>query len=131
MSLERTRELMNRYFSSNHADVGALADDAVFTVMSTGQQYRGPKEILQMLNYFYHVAFDADAESSGNVIADGKAVFEGTFTGIHIGEFAGIPATKKKVRVPLCVAYDVDNDKITNARIYLEMPVLMKQLGEP
>ena len=49
--------------------------------------------------------------------------------GKHIGEFAGIPATGKQVRVPLTVVYDVANGRISRGRIYLIVPVLMQQLG--
>ena len=50
--------------------------------------------------------------------------------GTHIGEFAGIPATGRRVRVPLCVIYDLEADRIKRARVYLEMPVLMRQLDK-
>ena len=45
------------------------------------------------------------------------------------GEFAGIPATGKDVRVPLCVVYDLENDQIKQGRVYFEMPALLQQLG--
>jgi predicted ester cyclase len=54
---------------------------------------------------------------------------EGEFVGKHIGEFAGIPATGKDVRVPLCVVYDLENDQIKRGRIYFETPALLQQLG--
>jgi predicted ester cyclase len=76
----------------------------------------------------YHTAFDADAEVKNLIFADGKAVLEADFVGKHIGEFAGIAATNKNVRVPLCVTYDLENDQIKRARVYMEMPVLLKQL---
>ena len=47
----------------------------------------------------------------------------------QVGDFAGIPATGREVRVPICVAYDVEDDRITRARIYLLANVLMQQLG--
>ena len=53
----------------------------------------------------------------------------GDLVGKHIGEFAGIPATNKLVRVPLCVVYDLERDKIKRGRVYFEMPVLFQQLG--
>jgi predicted ester cyclase len=49
--------------------------------------------------------------------------------GKHTGEYAGIPVTGKGFRVPLCVVYDVEEDQIRRARIYLEVPALMAQLG--
>ena len=39
------------------------------------------------------------------------------------------PATNRQVRVPVCVVYDLERDMIRRARVYLEIPVLMKQLG--
>ena len=84
---------------------------------------------MQMLQYFYHIAFDATAETKNLFVADGKAVFEADFIGKHIGEFAGIPATGKDVNVPLCVVYDLENDRIRRGRVYFEMPALMVQLG--
>jgi steroid delta-isomerase-like uncharacterized protein len=129
MSAESTREVMMRYFSSNHTDLSMMADDVVFTVMATGEEHRTPEGVRQMLEYFYRVAFDAVAETRNTVFDDGKAVVEGDFVGRHTGEFAGVPATNKEVRVPLCVVYDLENDRIRRARIYFEMPVLLRQLG--
>jgi steroid delta-isomerase-like uncharacterized protein len=129
MSVESTREVVTKYLDSKHADVSMMADDVVFTHMATGQEHRGPEGVLQMLNYFYHIAFDADAVIRNTIFADGKAVLEADFVGKHIGEFADIPATNKQVRVPFCVIYDLENDQIKRGRVYFEMPVLQKQLG--
>ena len=32
-------------------------------------------------------------------------------------------------RVPICVVYDLENDRIKRGRVYFEMPILMQQLG--
>ena len=129
MSIEGTKDVMMKYFDSAHADVSMMADDVVFTITATGQENHGPEGVMQMLNYFYRVAFDAKAETFNTIIGDQKAVVEAEFVGKHIGEFAGIPATGKDVRVPLCVVYDLENDQIKRARVYFEMPVLFQQLG--
>lgn len=129
MSPASTRETMQRYFDSAHGDVSTLAEDVVFTVMATGQENRGHDGVLGMLNYFYHVAFDATAEPRVTIFGDNNALWEGEFVGRHIGDFAGIPATGKNVRVPLAVVYDLENGKITRGRIYFEMPALFQQLG--
>lgn len=130
MSVEKTKSIMNQYLNSEHSDLSMMADDVVFTHMATGDEHRGPDEVLKMLNYMYHTAFNAKAETKNLIFAEGKAVLEGDFVGTHIGEFAGIPATNKKVRVPICVVYDLENNLIKRARVYLEMPVLFKQLNE-
>lgn len=129
MSIERTREIMMKYGASQHSDVSMMAEDVVFTIMATGQENHGREGVRQMLNYFYRTAFNAEVEPRNAVFADGQAVFEGDFVGKHSGEFAGIPATGKAVRVPLCVVYDLENDQIKRGRVYFEMPVLFVQLG--
>ena len=131
MSIESTRNTMTRYFNSEHGDVSMMADDVVFTIMATGQAHRGRDGVMGMLNYFYHVAFDATAETRVALFGEQNAMVEGDFVGKHTGEFAGIPATGKNVRVPICVVYDLANDQITRGRVYFEMPALLQQLGVP
>lgn len=129
MSVDDTREVMNRYFNSEHSDMSMMADDVVFTIMATGEEHHGPEGVREMLNYFYHVAFDATAETKNLFYGEGKAVLECDFVGKHIGEFEGIPATNKDVRVPMCVVYNLESNKIKSGRVYFEIPVLLKQLG--
>jgi steroid delta-isomerase-like uncharacterized protein len=129
MSIERTREAMNRYWDSQHQDLGMMADDVVFTHMATGDEHQGPEAVRRMLDYMYHQAFDARAEARSRIFGDNQAVIEGDFVGTHTGEFAGIPATGRQVRVPLCVVYDLEEGVIKRARVYIEMPVMMRQLG--
>jgi steroid delta-isomerase-like uncharacterized protein len=129
MSIEKTREVMESYWSSGHADTSMMADDVVFRIMADGQEARTPEGVQGLLHYFYKVAFEADATPANLIISHGRAVWEGVFHGRHTGEFAGIPATGKEVRVPLCVVYDLVNDQIIEARVYFEIPALLKQLG--
>jgi len=129
MSVESTQTTMMRYFNSEHGDVSMMAEDVVFTIMATGQEHHGREGVMGMLRYFYHVAFDATATTRTVLFGEHNAMMEGDFVGKHIGEFAGIPATGKDVRVPLCVVYDLANDQITRGRVYFEMPALIQQLG--
>jgi steroid delta-isomerase-like uncharacterized protein len=129
MSVESTRATMMRYFNSEHGDTSMMADDVVFTVMATGEDYKTPAGVMEMLNYFYHTAFDAGFETRVTLFGDNNAMTEGLFAGKHTGDFGGIPATQKDVRVPLCVVYDLENDLIKRGRVYFEMPALLAQLG--
>jgi steroid delta-isomerase-like uncharacterized protein len=122
---------MLRYVNASHDDVSMLAEDVVFTIMATGDEHRGRDAVLEMLNYFYHVAFDATANSRVMLFGENNAMLEADFVGKHIGEFAGISATNKDVQVPLCVVYDLDNNQIIRGRVYFEMPALFQQLGDP
>jgi len=129
MTIENTRNVVTRYLSGEHSSVETLAPEVVFTLMATGQESHGPAEVLATLDNFYRVAFNAGVETRHLIFSEDHAVFEGVFVGEHTGEFAGIPATHRPVRVPLLVVYDVQGACIQAARIYFELPVLMAQLS--
>lgn len=117
MKTKQTRKLIEHYFETH--DAKYLAEDAVFIDMSSNELTIGREAVGNMLNYMYHVAFDAHAEITNTVVCENNAVLEANFTGTHIGEFAGIPATGKLVNVPLCVTYDLQDGLIKVARIYM------------
>lgn len=127
MSAEGTRKVVEAYLGDHGLD--ALADDVEYTVMGSGRVARGRAEVAGLLDYFYHRAFEATARGRTLVVGQDQAVFEGNFEGRHVGEFEGIPATMKTVSVPLCVVYDIADDRILAARIYFEMDALRNQLG--
>jgi steroid delta-isomerase-like uncharacterized protein len=115
-------------FLATH-DVKYIAEDVVYKNMSTGEVFNNKEEVGAMLNFMYHVAFDAKAEITNTMITEKKAMFEGNFKGRHIGEIAGVPATNKEVNIPLCVCYDLENGLIKKGRIYFLGDVMVKQLS--
>lgn len=126
---DRTREVLEAYWR-NH-DPSYVAEDAVFTMMPTGEQIRGRDAIARHLHHFYEEAFNATAERSSAIFGENSGLLEAMVVGKHTGEFAGIPATGRDIRVPLSVAYELENDKITKARIYLMVSVLVQQIAPP
>jgi steroid delta-isomerase-like uncharacterized protein len=129
MSAEQTRLVMERYLASGHSDLEVMAPDVCFTVMATGQEFRGPAAIAAMLAYFYQQAFEAQATNERLLVGEGRAVGEWDFVGRHTGEFAGVPATGKDVNVPLAVAYDLEDGKVVAGRVYFETPAFLAQVG--
>jgi steroid delta-isomerase-like uncharacterized protein len=131
MTADHTLEMLDRYLESNHTDLSMMDDDVVFTTMATGEEHVGRETVRQMLHHMYHVAFDARAVRRSVVCAASHAVFEAVFVGRHIAEFAGVPATGRDVRIPLCVVYDVRDRRITRARVYFEVPAFLAQVRAP
>ena len=129
MTVDETRRTMARYLESGHSDLEIMAPDVCFTVMATGQEFRGPDAIAAMLTYFYQQAFQASAINERLLVGEGRAVGEWDFVGRHIGEFAGVPATGKDVNVPLAVAYDLEDGKVVRGRVYFETPAFLAQVG--
>lgn len=127
--LSLAKKNVQAYFDSH--DVKYLTEDAVFTHMASGREFKGKEAIAGMIEYFYHIAFDAHPEVVNQVITEDKAVVESNFVGKHIGEFEGLAATHKSVKVPFCVSYDLENGLIKRARVYFLGDALMNQLAQP
>lgn len=127
MKTIQEKKSIEKYFESH--DSKYLTEDTVFINMNNSELTIGREAVGKMLYYMYHVAFDAHAEITNTIVTANKAVLEANFVGKHIGEFAGIQATGKNVKVPLCVTYDLEeNGLIKVARVYMVESVMMQQL---
>jgi steroid delta-isomerase-like uncharacterized protein len=126
---DATLRVLERYWNAEEDDTSMFAPDVVYRMMATGEEHRGPEGIRQLLHDFYQRSFDAIAETRNVVVGDGIAVLEAEVVGTHTGEFAGVPATGKEVRIPLVVIYEVSDDLIRAGRVYVEIPVFHRQVG--
>jgi steroid delta-isomerase-like uncharacterized protein len=106
-----------------------FADDVVATFEGTPQRADGREAAGQLIRYVHEGAFDARMELKNLLTDDGKAAIEADFVGTHTGEFAGIPATGRAVRVPYSVVYDLSGEQISALRIYFPMSLLIEQLS--
>jgi steroid delta-isomerase-like uncharacterized protein len=106
-----------------------FTDDVVATFEGTDQRAEGREAAGQLIRYVHQNAFDARMELKNLLAGEGQAAIEADFAGTHTGEFAGIPATGRAVRVPYAVIYDLRGDKISALRIYFPMSVLIDQLS--
>ena len=107
-----------------------FASDVVATIEGTDQRAVGREAAEQQIRYMHESAFDAHPEVK-NLFLDAaaeKAAIEADFVGTHTGEFAGVAATGRAVRVPYTVVYDLRGDLISEFRIYFPMGVLVEQL---
>ena len=127
MSIEHTRNVMESYWSGDHGE--AVAGDAVFTDVASGQQWSGREAVAGMLRFFYEETFDANFVPERTYIADGEAAVEGRFVGKHIGEFAGVAGTGKEVDVPLAVFYTVEDRGITEGRVWFMLSSFLQQVA--
>lgn len=126
-AVERTRQVLEAYWK-NH-DPKYVAEDAVFVMLPTGEEIKGRDAIARHLDAFYHEQLTAHAEVVNSIFSENKGLLEAVVVGTHTGEFGGIPATGRAVRVPLAVSYDLENGLIKRARIYLMVNVLFDQIA--
>ena len=118
--VEQTRADLERYLTALVAreDVAPyFADDVVLTLVEVGQEIRGREAVANAIAELHQATFDAKPEVTNLVVSEGKAAGEFVFVGTHIGEFVGIPATGRAVRVPYTVFYDLADGQIMALRI--------------
>ena len=109
-------------------DFGRFLADAVTVEIPGIPVVAGRVAVEDFIRTFHSVSFDA-AVSVRRILADDDgATAELVFDGVHTGEFAGVPASGTRVRLPYCAAYDVDGDAITAMRVYLSVPDLVSRL---
>jgi predicted ester cyclase len=123
--IARNEQVVRAYLERH--DVASLHPDAVFVDAASGMQWTGHEAIAGMLHWFYEVAFTAHLEDSRLIVGETAAVIEATFVGIHQAEFAGVPPTGREVRVPLVVVYDLDDGRITGARVHFSVASFLAQ----
>ena len=125
------RQVMQEYLDTliKRADYPAFyTEDVVVTFEGTDQRAEGREAAGQLIRHIQEIAFDARPEVKNLFVDDGKAALEADFAGVHVGEFAGIQATGREVRVPYSVVYDLRGDKISAMRIYFPFRLLIEQI---
>lgn len=126
MSVDETRRVLEAHGRSS--DVKFVDPDAVFVDTASGEQHIGREAIAALLRRLYRDAFAARAEATSVIIGDGRAVLEGHLVGIHVGEYAGVPASGLPVRIPLVVSYEISGGFIRRARLYLQVASFLQQV---
>ena len=132
MTTDETREVMEAYLDALVArgDYGRFfAPDVVFTIEGTDQRADGAAAVEGLIRYLHEQAFDATPVVRNVVVEGDTAVLEAEFVGRHTGEFGGVAATGRDVRVPYTVVYDLADERITALRGYLPPEYIAAQLG--
>lgn len=131
MANGETRKVIEEYeFGDTPAD-RLIAEDAVFTVMATGETAKGRDAVLALLHRWYLDAFSDASTTVRNVAADedkGLAFIEFTFKGTHTGETHGLPPSGRTVELPFLNIYAIREGKIAEARLYYDVQTLRDQI---
>ncbi|MBL7183610.1 MAG: nuclear transport factor 2 family protein [Anaerolineae bacterium] len=119
MSTQDNISVVEAYLAGRGPEL--IAEDATFHDYTLPEPIRGTEEIAKMFHAVYNVAFPgAEAEFHNIVANDNCVVLEFTFRGVNTGSLMGKPPTGRRVEVPMCVVYDVEDGVIRRARLYYD-----------
>jgi predicted ester cyclase len=133
MTIDTTHETMAGYVDAltQRGDYGRFfADTVAFSIEGTDQSASGRDAVVETIRWLHEDAFDARPDIKNLVLAERQAAVEADFVGTHTGEFAGIAATGKNVRVPYAVLYDLEGDRISALRLYMSLDLIVQQIGD-
>ncbi len=109
------------------ATFGAIAhyDDEAW-----GEHYEGIDGVRQFYQQLMKALPDLEIEIQHPHVSDDAVVLEVIIRGTHLGSWRGLPATGRRVELPLCGVYTFDSDdRLSGEKIYYDRGTVLKQLG--
>ncbi len=130
---DQAHTLVRRLFEAiNRKDYAALPD-----LIAPGYVYRAPGEEvrgvagLEGLLTMYHRGFpDLELTIDDMFGSGGRVATAFSFTGTHLGEMMGVPATGRRVSVHGTIHSRVEHGRIVEEWELLDLATMYQQLGE-
>lgn len=119
-SLKKNKEFIIRYYN---------AISGVEKTRELCQKFMSDEKLIQHIQFFdkafpKYELFIEEMVTEGN-----KVIVQGRATGIHKGEYNGIPPTGGKMDLPFVIRYVIENEKIADMWLIADQMILMEQLG--
>jgi steroid delta-isomerase-like uncharacterized protein len=115
-------------FAAAH-DPAALAEDVIVRDQAQERSFRGRAAAGAFLDSLFREAFaGARSEVEAIVLGRAAAAIAFTFHGRHEGTFMGLPATRRKVRVPMVMVLQLASGLIARADLYYNAGTLLRQM---
>ena len=124
------REYLESFNRRDWDKMRSLADASFSYTGGDGQRMEGgPDVAVNVAQMFSGAMSDAKITIGTIHVAGDTAAVEFTGAGTHDGEFMGIPASGRKVTMPVVTILDVKNGKIVAEREYMDMAHMLQQMG--
>lgn len=109
--------------------IADYADDAVVESPLAGGTTRGREQIWQVFQAYF-VAFPDMTMEQGDILVDGlRAAVVATFNGTDRGGFMGMPATGRRVTIPVVFLYEFKDGQIVKDRRVYDFTGVLVQVG--
>lgn len=123
------REYLESFNQRNWAKMRSLLADSYSYTGGDGRRMDGPDAGIAVAQMFSGAMSDAKITIRTVHVAGDTAAVEFIGTGTHDGDFQGIPASGRKVTMPVITVLDVKDGKIVAEREYMDAAHLLQQIG--
>ncbi len=118
---------------NEHALEGVLdtfGDTARYDDEAWGEHYKGADGVRLFYEQLMKALPDLEIEVQRWHLTDDAVLLEVMIRGTHLGEWRDLPATGRRVEVPLCGVYSFDaDDRLAGEKIYYDRGTVLRQLG--
>jgi len=112
------------------AAAACFTDDCVFEDLALQETLTGPEAVRALFASVFAAVTDFTITPVGTLVVDGDRVCtEWRMTGVHTGDFPGMPATGKSFDVPGLTIDEFRGDLIHRHRDYWNLAALLQQIG--
>jgi steroid delta-isomerase-like uncharacterized protein len=128
---ERREAIVNEHIAAeNRHDIEATV--ATFhhpRYEVNGEESDGEAAVRDLLQELMAGFPDFQVEVGKTYHADDAVIGEGRITGTHGGEFAGVPATGRRVDYPAVAIFEFDEDRLLCEKVYFDGATILTQIG--
>jgi len=110
--------------------VSTFGDTARYDDEPWDEHYDGRDGVRQFYKQLMTALPDLEIEVRQQHVANEAIVVEVMIRGTHLGGWKGLPATGRRVELPLCGIYTFDaDDRLAGEKIYYDRGTVLRQLG--
>jgi steroid delta-isomerase-like uncharacterized protein len=94
------------------------------------QHYHGRDQVRQFYSQLMSALPDLNIQILQRHLTADAIILEVMIRGTHLGPWRGLPATGRRVEIPLCGVYTFDSeDRLAGEKIYYDRATILRQLG--
>ncbi len=110
--------------------IRTFGDSARYDDEPWDTHYHGREQVRQFYSQLMAALPDLSIEIVRRHVAAETIILEVIIRGTHLGGWRGLPATGRRVEVPLCGVYTFSaDDRLEGERIYYDRAMILRQLG--
>ena len=110
--------------------LGTFGDTARYDDEPWGEHFNGRDGVRQFYEQLMKALPDLQIEIQRRHVTDDAIILEVMIRGTQLGAWRGLPATGRRVELPLCGIYTFDADnRLAGEKIYYDRGTVLRQLG--
>jgi steroid delta-isomerase-like uncharacterized protein len=110
--------------------LSTFGENAQYQDEAWGDRYAGRDGVRLYYEQLIAALPDLEIKILQEHVTEDNVLLEVLICGTHLGPWRGLPATGRRVEVPLCGVYTFDDDdRLAGERIYYDRATVLRQLG--